>query len=221
MSARGSGCPVVRHRHDSVATGRDGAKRGGGADRYPRRMLVRRLVPADAPAYRALMLDAYRGHPDAFTSSYAERAAQPADGWAWRLAPGEAASQRVFGAFEGDALVGAGGWQRGDRVKVAHRAELFGMAVAPAARGRGAGRAIVEAILADARAAGLVTIVLTVSDGNAAAERLYARCGFVRTGVEPMAVRVGEAWVAKAAMWRRVDRDDPEPLAPPVPGPRR
>lgn len=184
-------------------------------------MHVRRLGPDDAPRYRALMLDAYRDHPDAFTSSHAERAAQPADWWAWRLAPGETASQRVFGAFDGAELIGAGGWQRGDRAKVAHRAELFGMAVAPAARGRGAGRAIVDAILADARAAGLVTIVLTVTDGNAAAERLYARCGFVRTGVEPMAVRVGDGWVAKASMWRRLDADATQAAAPSDGAPRR
>ena len=165
-------------------------------------MHVRRLVPADAAGYRSLMLDAFRDHPDAFTSSYAERAAQPLDQWAWRLAPGEAARQRVFGAFEAERLLGVGGWERGDRSKVAHRAELFGMAVAPDARGRGAGRAIVEAILADARAAGVLTMRLTVTDGNRPAERLYAHCGFVRCGLEPMAVRVDDRFVAKATMWR-------------------
>ncbi|MFO0234062.1 MAG: GNAT family N-acetyltransferase [Burkholderiales bacterium] len=114
-------------------------------------MHVRRLGPDDATVYRALMLEAYRDHPDAFTSSHAERAAQPTDWWAWRLAPGDGATQRVFGAFDGGVLVGAAGWQRGERGKVAHRGELFGMAVAPAARGRGAGRALVDAVLADAR----------------------------------------------------------------------
>jgi ribosomal protein S18 acetylase RimI-like enzyme len=168
-------------------------------------MHVRRLAPADAPAYRALMLDAYRDHADAFTSSHAERAAQPADAWAWRLAPGDGATQRVFGAFDGEVLVGAAGWRRGERGKVAHRGELFGMAVAAAARGRGAGRALVEAVLDDARAAGLVTMTLTVTDGNVPAERLYARCGFARIGLEPMALRVGERWFAKATMWRRLD----------------
>lgn len=172
---------------------------------------VRRLAPDDAPAYRTLMLDAYRDHPDAFTSSAEERAAQPAGWWAWRLAPGDAVSQRVFGAFDEGALVGAAGWSRGDRAKVAHRAELFGMAVFAAARRRGAGRALVEAVLADARSAGALTMTLTVTDGNGAAERLYAHCGFVRIGVEPMAVRVGEGFVAKASMWRRVDLDDPGP----------
>ena len=166
-------------------------------------MHVRRLGPDDAIAYRALMLDAYRDHPDAFTSSHAERAAQPTEGWAWRLAPGDGATRRVFGAFDGGVLVGAAGWQRGEREKVAHRGELFGMAVAPAARGRGAGRALVDAVLADACAAGLATMTLTVTDGNGEAERLYARCGFARIGLEPMAVRVGDGWVAKATMWRR------------------
>jgi ribosomal protein S18 acetylase RimI-like enzyme len=173
--------------------------------------LVRRLVPDDAPAYRALMLDAYRDHPDAFTSSAEERAGQPTYWWAWRLAPGEAAAQRVFGAFDAGVLVGAAGWSRGERAKVEHRAELFGMAVLAVARGRGAGRALVDAVLADARAAGALSMTLTVTDGNGAAERLYARCGFVRIGLEPMAVRVGEAFVAKATMWRRLDAGDPEP----------
>jgi RimJ/RimL family protein N-acetyltransferase len=169
-------------------------------------MEVRRLLPADAPAYRELMLAAYRDHPDAFTTSLAERAAQPADWWAWRLAPGEAAPQRVFGAFEGVALIGAAGWQREGRSRVAHRAELFGMVVAATARGRGAGRAIVDAVLADLHATpGMLTVRLTVTDGNRVAERLYERCGFVRCGLEPMAVRVDDGFVAKATMWRRLD----------------
>ncbi|MFN7643714.1 MAG: GNAT family N-acetyltransferase [Burkholderiales bacterium] len=174
------------------------------------RITVRRLVSDDAPAYRALMLDAYREHPDAFTSSAEERAAQPTDWWAWRLAPGDAVAQRVFGAFDAGGLVGAAGWSRGERAKVGHRAELFGMAVVAAARGRGAGRALVGAVIADARAAGALTMALTVTDGNGAAERLYARCGFVRIGLEPMAVRVGETFVAKATLWRRLDEGDPE-----------
>jgi len=168
-------------------------------------MPIRRLVPADAAAYRTLMLDAYRDHPDAFTSTPEERAAQPLDGWAWRLAPGADADQRVFGALEGDQLLGVAGWQREPRVRTRHRAELFGMMVAAPARGRGVGRALVEAVLADLRAtAGMVAVRLTVTDGNRAAERLYVGCGFVRCGLEPMAVRVGERFLDKAVMWRPV-----------------
>jgi RimJ/RimL family protein N-acetyltransferase len=176
-------------------------------------MPIRRLVPDDAPAYRTLMLGAYRDHPDAFTSTFEERAAQPADWWAWRLAPDACADQRVFGALEGGALLGVAGWQREPRVRSRHRAELFGMMVAAPARGGGIGRALVEAILADLRAtAGMVAVRLTVTDGNRAAERLYARCGFVRCGLEPMAVRVGDHFLDKAVMWRRL-ADDPTPPA--------
>ena len=32
-------------------------------------MTIRRLVPIEAPQYRALMLEAYESHPDSFTSS--------------------------------------------------------------------------------------------------------------------------------------------------------
>jgi RimJ/RimL family protein N-acetyltransferase len=181
---------------------------------YPHAMEVRRLLPADAPAYRELMLAAYRDHPDAFTTSLAERAAQPADWWAWRLAPGDDAAQRVFGAFTGGTLLGAAGWQREPRIRVAHRAELFGMVVSAAARGCGAGRAIVDAVLADLRATpGMLTVRLTVTDGNRIAERLYARCGFVRIGLEPMAVRVDDGFIAKATMWRRLDEDIARPTA--------
>ena len=38
----------------------------------PPRLSIKRLGPGDAPAYRALMLEAYEMHPDAFTSSVAD-----------------------------------------------------------------------------------------------------------------------------------------------------
>jgi hypothetical protein len=48
-------------------------------------MPIRRLVPDDAQAYRALMLEAYERHPDAFTSTATERAALPLSWWEARL----------------------------------------------------------------------------------------------------------------------------------------
>jgi len=40
-------------------------------------MIIKRLEPSNAADYRALMLEAFELHPDAFTSSHAERAALP------------------------------------------------------------------------------------------------------------------------------------------------
>ena len=72
-------------------------------------MIIRRLVASHASAYRALMLDAYALHPDAFTSSVAERAALPITWWASRLAGGPDSSQLVVGIFKDDELAGAAG----------------------------------------------------------------------------------------------------------------
>lgn len=166
---------------------------------------LRRLLPTDAPAYRALMLDAYARHPDAFTSSAAERAALPLAWWEARLAPGPDARECVIGAFVHDgtaeALAGVAGLSFEAREKVRHKATLFGMVVSPLHRGAGIGQALVEAALAEACARPDVhRVLLTVTEGNRAAEALYARCGFVAFGVEPQAVAVADGYVNKVHM---------------------
>jgi RimJ/RimL family protein N-acetyltransferase len=179
-------------------------------------MIIRRLSPPDAAAYRALMLRAYGDHPDAFTASVAEREAHPLSWWQARVARDGAdqnegkADEVVFGAFEGDTragtvaetLVGAAGFRRETREKTRHKSTLFGMYVAPGARESGTGDQLVRAVLAHAReCAGLRVVQLTVSEGNARARRLYERCGFMPFGVEPMAVREGDGFIAKVHLW--------------------
>lgn len=161
----------------------------------------RRLGPDDAEAYRALMLQAYAEHPDAYTSTVAEREPLPLAWWRERMPLADDAATLVVGALVDDVLVGAAGLAFERRVRTAHRATLFGMVVQPAFRRRGLGRALVEAVLAQARARpGLQRVQLTVTRGNAEAERLYAACGFSTWGVEPQAVRLGDGWLDKAHM---------------------
>jgi len=59
---------------------------------------------------------------------------------------------------------------------------LFGMWVDPGFRGTGIGRALVDAVVAQARAARKRRLVLHVVTGNDPASRLYERAGFVPTG---------------------------------------
>ena len=165
-------------------------------------MQIRRLIPADAADYRSLMLVAYERHPDAFTSSAAEREALPLSWWEGRLAEVSDADELVFGAFDANRLVGVAGLSFAARMKERHKAKLFGMYVMQECRRHGAGRVLVDAVLQEARARPGVRIVqLTVTDGNAAAQVLYERCGFVSFGVEPFAVAVGDRYVAKVHMW--------------------
>lgn len=162
---------------------------------------VRRLSADDAPTYRSLMLVAYAQHPDAFTSTVAERAAQPLAWWQARLAAGADANDVVFGAFVDDELVGAAGLSFETRDKTRHKATLFGMYVPAGFRGRGVGRRLAEAVLDHAGARGTRVVQLTVTDGNDGARKLYERCGFVAFGVEPMAMALGPVWHAKVHMW--------------------
>ncbi len=163
---------------------------------------VRRLVPADAVSYRALMIGAYRDEKDAFTSTAAEREALPLAWWEARVAVDDDAAELVFGAFDARQLVGAAGLNFERRTRTRHKATLFGMFVHPDFRGRGVAAALVRAVLAQARATpGIAVVQLTVTDTNAAALRLYERSGFRAFGTEPLAVRIGAAYLAKTHMW--------------------
>jgi GNAT superfamily N-acetyltransferase len=61
------------------------------------------------------------------------------------------------------------------------------MWVAPIHRGQGAGRLLLEAIIAWASAAGVRRVVLSVTCGESPARGLYVRAGFTPIGeVEPL-----------------------------------
>ena len=165
-------------------------------------MIIRALEAKDAPAYRALMLQAYGAYPQAFTSSVAERALMPLSWWEKRL---DSPLDRLFGAFDGDQLAGIVGLAFEPREKARHKATLFGMYVSADVRQRGLGYQLVQAVLAEAQQhPELRLIKLTVTAGNDAAFNLYRRCGFIQFGLEPMAVRVGEEYFDKIHMWRQL-----------------
>jgi ribosomal protein S18 acetylase RimI-like enzyme len=158
---------------------------------------IRRLAAADAAAYRVLRLRGLRDHPEAFTSSYEEDSRQTVQAMETRLS---SPRNSFWGAFRGMELCGAVGMEREARAKVLHRAKVVGMYVAPEASGQGIGARLMAALLAQARAEGLQSLVLTVTDGNDGAVRLYERCGFRSFGIEPRAIKVGPTYHAKNHM---------------------
>jgi ribosomal protein S18 acetylase RimI-like enzyme len=151
-------------------------------------MRVAALTADDAPAYCALMLQAYARDADAFTSTAQERAAEPAPWWVNRIAAASGLAQG-FGAFDGPVLTGAVALEFSAKPKTRHSALVVGMVVQPEARRQGTGRALMLAAIAHGRARpGLRAMRLTVTEGNAAAIGLYAALGFRAWGVEPMAI---------------------------------
>lgn len=88
-------------------------------------------------------------------------------------------------AVERDVLLGTVTWcPPGSRNREVathdHQGELRTLAVAPAARGRGVGGALVDRCLAEAGSAGLTEVVLSSLPQMVPAHRLYAARGFVR-----------------------------------------
>jgi ribosomal protein S18 acetylase RimI-like enzyme len=151
-------------------------------------MDIRPLAPSDAPVYRTLRLRALREHAQAFTSDHDEDEKLPLSASEKRLQPGD--GKRFWGAFDGAALRGMVGLEREARSKTRHKAKVVGMYVAPEVAGQGVGRALLDRLVAEARASGVELLVLTVTDGNQAATTLYERAGFHSFGVEPDAIRV-------------------------------
>jgi ribosomal protein S18 acetylase RimI-like enzyme len=151
-------------------------------------MTIRRLHPLDAADFRALRLRALREHPEAFTSSVEEALRRPLEDAAQRLAPDS--EDQFWGAFNGEMLVGMVGLHREPREKTRHKALVVAMYVAPEHARRGIGKALLHAVVAQARADGLESLTLTVTVGNHGAERLYTGMGFVSYGIEPRAIQV-------------------------------
>ncbi|MDB5928298.1 MAG: GCN5-related N-acetyltransferase [Polaromonas sp.] len=161
-------------------------------------MHIRRLNPIDAPEYRAFRLRGLREHPEAFTSSFEEASLRPLADLEKRLA---APSEKVWGAYVDGTLAGMVGLAHETRLKNRHKAALVGMFVAGEFAGRGLGRALVDAVLREARGCGVGLVVLTVTEGNLPAIALYERAGFASFGIEPDAIRVAGVSLGKQHMF--------------------
>ncbi len=146
-------------------------------------MQVRDLVAEDAPAFQGLRLAALRECPSAFASSYEEEQTMPIGLVAERLVA--KADRCVLGAWIGSDLVGMLGLQREQMRKLAHKAFIWGMYVAPSVRRRGVGRRLIDhAVLRAGSMNGVRQINLGVNAANLQAIALYEAAGFSAFGVE-------------------------------------
>jgi GNAT superfamily N-acetyltransferase len=145
---------------------------------------IERITATDGQRLRAIRLRALRDAPDAFASTYEEAAARGEESWSRQLAV-----LATFVAVEDGHDVGLvrGGPDdaRGDT------AGLLSMWVAPEARGRGVGIALIDAVIHWARATGYVRVVLDVGAHNEPAKQLYARAGFVTSDQQVPPTREG------------------------------
>jgi ribosomal protein S18 acetylase RimI-like enzyme len=109
---------------------------------------------------------------------------EEAEAW-WRgklAAPHERAV--VLVARDAEGIAGTVQLQPAAMPNQPHRADIAKLQVHRRARGRGLGRALMEAIESRARAAGFTLLVLDTKRGDSA-EKLYEGSGWTRVGVIP------------------------------------
>lgn len=158
---------------------------------------VRPLSAADAAAFRTLRLAALLEAPAAFGSSYEEEAARPLSNFADRLSAPE--PNLTFGVFVDHTLCGIAGFRQETGLKTRHIGVLWGIYVAPAQRGTGLAKTLVETVIAHARRH-VVMLHADVGADNHAARRLYEHLGFRCYGVQPKALLVDGRFIDEALL---------------------
>jgi RimJ/RimL family protein N-acetyltransferase len=144
---------------------------------------IRPLLSSDAVIFQSLRLRGLTECPAAFSSSLEEEADTPLSVTEARLAPKPGSA--VLGCFQDEKLVGVLGVLREPQRKLAHKALLWGMYVAPEYRRNGVGRSLVSSALQYAvKELGVQVVNLGVNTANTAAIALYERLGFRTWGTE-------------------------------------
>ena len=154
---------------------------------------IRELTEADVAIYWPLRLRALREEPEAFGASFAEVNARPVEQVAERLRSARALGDFTLCAFEGGQAVGIVAFAREAGAKNRHIGVIYQMYVAAEARGAGAGRALMSALIARARALdGLEQLLLAVVASNTAACALYRSLGFEVYGRQRHALKLDD-----------------------------
>jgi GNAT superfamily N-acetyltransferase len=145
-------------------------------------MEIRRAEPDDWANVRDVRLRALRDAPDAFGSTFEGESGSGEPLWrAWATGWDGAEAQALFAAVENEAWLGIALGVRWDAE--GEIANLYAMWVERGGRRRGAGAALVEAVVGWARSLpGVRRVHLAATVTNPDAIAFYERCGFADTG---------------------------------------
>jgi ribosomal protein S18 acetylase RimI-like enzyme len=133
-------------------------------------------------------LRALKSTPTAFLISFDEEKANGSTHFLKSLSH-KGNDRAIFGAFEGQEIIGTIGVYKEDHHKISHKATIWGMHVDEDHRGKGIGRQLVDTALKFAKKdMAVISVSLSVESNNQAAKKLYLAKGFKCWGVEPRAM---------------------------------
>jgi len=149
---------------------------------------IRRATRDDAPALGRLGALLVRTHHDFDSKRFIPATPQTERGYGSFLASQvESANVVVLVAEQGGRVIGYtySGIEGMDYMALRGPAgALYDIVVDPGERGRGVGRRLLDATLAELRARGAPRVVLSTAEQNETAQRLFAGAGFRRTMIE-------------------------------------
>ena len=150
---------------------------------------IRALATGDARCFKAIRVLAASTSPTSILPTLAEEERRSIEEISARIEC--TPTQAVFGAFDGDALVGITGVRREALAQASHKATIWGVFVDPSQRGKGLARDLLNAATAHvSQAWNCAQLILCVNAENTPAKQLYLSMGFTTFGVEPRAMQV-------------------------------
>jgi RimJ/RimL family protein N-acetyltransferase len=153
-------------------------------------MKIRVLTNIDADLFRKIRLEAIEDSPESFGESLEEASRKSTQDFERSLSD-HGKGDFVLGGFVDEELVGTVGVYREALFKLAHKANLWGLYVKPANRGKGHGSSLVARAVEIAKShADIKQINLIVVASNKSAITVYKRLGFAIYGTEPDAICV-------------------------------
>jgi ribosomal protein S18 acetylase RimI-like enzyme len=163
-------------------------------------MHVQRLGHDDAERFLLFRAQGLATDPDAFRVTREDDVALPIDAWRSRLV------RDYVVTVEGRSgeWLSVGGLSQFDGEKLHHKGLVWGMYVAPAARGTGAADEIMKSLVGNAKGR-MRHLQLTVMADNLRARAFYERHKFTTYAVEAASVLRPDGYADEALMWRMLD----------------
>lgn len=150
-----------------------------------------RLAREDASRLYLLRREAISAEPTAFGASPDDCAFRELAAVQAHLANPDRTVFAIADPDQPERPVAMAGIMRETRKKQQHRASIWGVYVSHGHRGRGFGRAVIDACMHHARAwTGVESVALGVSADGTAARALYESLEFVTWGTEPDSFRI-------------------------------
>ena len=163
-------------------------------------IIIRKLQPHESTIYREVRLDCLKNTPQFFGSTYEEEILNPKFSFETYIET-DSPDHVMFGAFDGERLIGITGFNRMARKRASHRGELVQVYVEPGYRGQNIGEKLLRHVLEYAFALdGIEQVQLSVIASNQTAIKLYEKLGFKSFGVQPKYFKAGDSYMDQQFM---------------------